>query len=58
MQLVVIKAYFTNEIDELKKEIKSLKQQVNCEDKIVSENNSEILLKSQNFIFTITRLFY
>ena len=58
MQLVVIKAYFTNEIDELKKEIKSLKQQVNCEDKIVSENNSEILLKSQNFIFTITKLFY
>ena len=58
MQLVVIKAYFTNEIDELKKEIKSLKQQVNCEDKIVSENNSEILLKSQNFIFTVTRLFY
>ena len=58
MQLVVIKAYFTNEIDEYKKEIKSLKQQVNCEDKIVSENNSEILLKSQNFIFTITRLFY
>ena len=58
MQLVVIKAYFTNETDELKKEIKSLKQQVNCEDKIVSENNSEILLKSQNFIFTITRLFY
>ena len=35
------------EIDGLKKEVKSLKQQVNCKDKLVSENNSEILLKSQ-----------
>ena len=46
-QLVDIKAYFMNEIDELKKEIKSLKQQVNCRDKLVVENNSEIFLKSQ-----------
>ena len=36
-----------NEIDELKKEMKILKQQVNCKDKLVAENNSEILLKSQ-----------
>ena len=35
------------EIDGLKKEVKSLKQQVNCKDKLVAENNSEILLKSQ-----------
>ena len=35
------------EIDGLKKEIKSLKQQVNCKDKLVAENDSEILLKSQ-----------
>ena len=34
-------------IDKLKKEIKSLKQQVNCSDMLVAENNSEILLKSQ-----------
>ena len=47
IQLVDIKVYFMNEIDELKKEIKSLKQQVNCRDKLVVENNSEILLKSQ-----------
>ena len=47
IQLVDIKAYFVNEIDELKKEIKSLKQQVNCKDKLVAENNSEVLLKSQ-----------
>ena len=47
IQLVDIKAYFVNEIDELKKEIKSLKQQVHCKDKLVAENNSEVLLKSQ-----------
>ena len=35
------------EIDGLKKEVKSPKQQVNCKDKLVAENNSEILLKSQ-----------
>ena len=46
-QLVDIKAYFMSEIEGLKKEIKSLKQQVNCKDKLVAENNSEILLKSQ-----------
>ena len=46
-QLVDIKAYFINEIGGLKKEIKSLKQQVNCKDKLVAESNSEILLKSQ-----------
>ena len=46
-QLVDIKAYFLSEIDGLKKEIKSLKQQVNCKDKLVGKNNSEILLKSQ-----------
>ena len=45
--MVHIKAYFINEIDELKKEIKSLKQHVNLRDKLVAENNSEILLKSQ-----------
>ena len=28
-----------NEIDKLKKEIKSLQQQVNCRDKLVAENN-------------------
>ena len=47
IQLVDIKEYFMNEIDELEKEIKSLQQQVNCRDKLVAENNSEILLKSQ-----------
>ena len=47
IQLVDITVYFMNEIDKLKKEIKSLKQQVNCRDKLVAENNSEILLKSQ-----------
>ena len=47
INLVDIRAYFMNEIDELKKEIKSLKQQVNCRDKLVGENNSDILLKSQ-----------
>ena len=46
-QLVDIKAYFMSEIDGLKKDIKSLKQQVNCKGKLVAENNSEILLKSQ-----------
>ena len=46
-QLVDIKAYFMSEIDGLKKEIKSLKQHVNCKGKLVAENNSEILLKSQ-----------
>ena len=46
-QLVNIKAYFMNEIDKLKKEIKSLNQQINCRDKLVMENNSEILLKFQ-----------
>ena len=46
-QLVDIKAYFMSEIEGLKKEIKSLKQQVNCKDKLVAENNSEILLRSQ-----------
>ena len=46
-QLVDIKAYFVSEIDGLKKEIKSLKQQVNCKDNLVAKNNSEILLKSQ-----------
>ena len=35
-----------NEIDELKKEIKSLKQ-VNCGYKFVAKKNSEILLKFQ-----------
>ena len=34
-------------IEKLKKEIKSLKQQVNCRDMLVAENNSEIVLKSQ-----------
>ena len=47
IQLVDIKAYFMNGIGELKKQIKSLKQQVNCMDKLLAENNSEILLKSQ-----------
>ena len=47
MLLVDIKAWFMNEIDKLKKEIKSLQQQVNCRDKLVAENNWEILLKSQ-----------
>ena len=47
IQLVDIKAYFMSEIDELKMEIKSLNQQVNCKDKLVAENDSEILLKSQ-----------
>ena len=47
MLLVDIKAWFMKEIDELKKEIKSLQQQVNCRDKLVAENNWEILLKSQ-----------
>ena len=47
IKLVDLKVYFMNEIDELNKEIKSLKQQVNCRDKLVGENNSEILLKSQ-----------
>ena len=46
-QLVDIKAYFMSEIDELKKQIKSLKQQVNCKDQLVAENNSEILLTCQ-----------
>ena len=46
-QLVDIMAYFMSEIEGLKKEIKSLKQQVTCKDKLVVENNSEILLKSQ-----------
>ena len=36
-----------NEIDELKKEMKNLKQQGNCRDKLAAENNSGILLKSQ-----------
>ena len=38
MKLVDIKANFMNELDELKKDIKSLKQQVNCRDKLVGEN--------------------
>ena len=47
MKLVDIKANFMNELDELKKDIKSWKQQVNCRDKLIGENNSEILSKSQ-----------
>ena len=48
IKLVDIKVYFMNEIDELKKEIKRLKQQVNyCRHKLVGENNSKTSLKSQ-----------
>ena len=36
-----------NEIDELKKEIKILKQQVHCRDKLIAEHNSKMLLKSK-----------
>ena len=49
-QLVDIKAYFMSKIEDLKKEIKTLKQQVNCKAKLVAGNNSEILLKSQTLI--------
>ena len=38
-------------IDEPKKELRSIKHQFNCRNKLVAENNCEILLKSQILFF-------